>query len=107
MKTEKLKAPGKIVRKQPVSAVPLIQFELKAPGSCSVCIAGTFNDWHPSAAEMVDIGEGHWVKALALPPGVHEYLFVVDGVWCEDPQAMAHVANPFGGRNSVLQVLPK
>ena len=107
MKPAKSKPPGKLTRKLPARDKALVRFELRVPGAQSVCIAGTFNDWHPSATEMIDLGEGHWVKDLKLPPGVCEYRFVVDGVWCEDPHAMAHVTNPFGGRNSVIQVLPK
>jgi len=37
-------------------------------------------------------------------PGRYEYLFVVDGQWLPDPNAKESVANPFGGRNSVLRV---
>jgi hypothetical protein len=39
-----------------------------------------------------------------LRSGQYEYRFVVDGEWCEDPQATQRVANPHGGFNSVLTV---
>lgn len=107
MKPAKSKPPGKVTRKPLTRDASLVRFELRVPGARLVCIAGAFNDWHPGATEMIDLGAGHWVKDLKLPPGVYEYRFVVDGVWCEDPHAMAHVANPFGGRNSVVQVSPK
>jgi hypothetical protein len=44
------------------------------------------------------------VGDLAVQPGRHEYLFVVDGQWVPDPKAPETVPNPFGGRNSVLVV---
>ncbi len=69
-----------------------------------VCIAGSFNDWHPSAMPMLHMSHDRWVKELALPPGRYEYLLVVDGVWVCDPSAPEQVPNPHGGHNSVLIV---
>jgi 1,4-alpha-glucan branching enzyme len=70
----------------------------------SVCIAGTFNDWHPKLTPMVTSGSGQWSQELALSPGIYEYQYVVDGRWINDPQAVKSTPNPFGGRNSVLIV---
>lgn len=71
----------------------------------SVAIAGTFNDWRPEVTPMIAVGEGRWVKDLALPPGTYEYRLVVDGCkWVPDPQARETALNPFGGCNSVLKV---
>ena len=39
-----------------------------------------------------------------MAPGTYEYCFVVDGQWMPDPLARESVPNPFGGRNSILQV---
>jgi hypothetical protein len=39
-----------------------------------------------------------------LTPGTYEYCLVVDGQWMPDPLARETVPNPFGGRNSVLNV---
>jgi len=69
-----------------------------------VCIAGSFNDWHPSATPMLHMSHDRWVKELALPSGRYEYLLVVDGVWVCDPSAPNQVPNPHGGCNSVLAV---
>jgi hypothetical protein len=69
-----------------------------------VCIAGAFNDWRPSVTPMVSLGDGRWIKELALPSGIYEYRLVVDGEWMPDPQASETVPNPFGGLNSVLKV---
>ncbi len=53
---------------------------------------------------MLAVGDGRWVKKLALSPGTYEYCFVVDGVWKPDPQASETFPNPFGGLNTVLNV---
>lgn len=70
----------------------------------AVAIAGAFNDWRPEATPMVAVGEGRWVKDLVLPPGRYEYLLVVDGEWKCDPAAAEQVPNPYGTKNSVLEV---
>jgi hypothetical protein len=69
-----------------------------------VCVAGTFNDWRAGATPMVGLGDGRWIKELVLPPGRHEYMFVVDGQWRVDPRAADRVPNPFGGENGVVIV---
>jgi 1,4-alpha-glucan branching enzyme len=84
----------------------VVQVRFSHPAARAVAIAGTFNDWRPEASPMVSIGEGLWLKKLALPPGTYEYLFVADGEWLADPLAKETVPNPFGGRNSVL-IIPK
>ena len=71
-----------------------------------VCIAGSFNDWHPSVTPMVRLDDGKWAKELALPPGRYEYRFVVDGQWVDDPAATELIPNPFGTANAVLEVRP-
>jgi 1,4-alpha-glucan branching enzyme len=70
----------------------------------AVCIAGSFNDWHPSATPMLHMSHDRWVKELSLPPGRYEYRLVVDGQWLCDPAAAEKVPNPFGGCNAVLVV---
>jgi len=87
-------SPGKQVRR----------VEFTHPTASQVCIAGTFNDWHPTATDMVSLGNGQWVKELTLPPGRYEYRLVVDDQWIADPQATESVPNPYGGTNSVLHV---
>jgi hypothetical protein len=39
-----------------------------------------------------------------LPPGRHEYKFVVDGQWLPDPNAQANAFNAYGTLNSVVEV---
>jgi 1,4-alpha-glucan branching enzyme len=85
------------------SLVP-VAFAFTHPTATTVCVAGTFNDWHAQAKPMHPLGGGRWLKETVLPPGTYEYRLVVDGQWMPDPLARETVPNPFGGRNSVLKV---
>jgi 1,4-alpha-glucan branching enzyme len=81
-----------------------VRFEFTHPTATTVCVAGTFNHWQPEAKTLHPAGGGHWLKETALTPGTYEYCLVVDGQWMPDPLARETVPNPFGGRNSVLNV---
>ena len=81
-----------------------ISLEFIKPDAKQVCVAGSFNEWKPETTPLSLKGNGHWVGDLAVKPGRHEYLFVVDGQWIPDPNAPESVQNPFGGKNSVLVV---
>jgi 1,4-alpha-glucan branching enzyme len=81
-----------------------VRFTLDDTRASEVCIAGTFNGWHPSATPMVAVGDGRWTKTLELEPGMHEYLFVIDGRWVADPGSAVTVPNPFGGINCCVNV---
>jgi 1,4-alpha-glucan branching enzyme len=81
-----------------------VRFEFTSPTAKTVCLAGTFNHWQPEAKTLHSSGVGNWWKETLLAPGSYEYCFVVDGHWMPDPRATETVANPFGGRNSVLHV---
>jgi 1,4-alpha-glucan branching enzyme len=89
------------------SAVPrvmTVRFEFDHPTATTVCVAGTFNDWHPGNKSMHRAGNGHWLNESSLAPGTYEYCLVVDGHWMPDPLATDSVPNPFGGRNSLQKV---
>jgi 1,4-alpha-glucan branching enzyme len=93
----------------PRGAVPQLQpvrFEFIHLTAGTVSVAGTFNDWNPTAKAMHPVGSGHWLKETVLAPGSYEYCLVVDGQWMPDPAARHTVPNPFGGLNSVLVVAP-
>ncbi len=81
-----------------------VVFEFYNPYSKNVYVAGSFNKWHPSELRMIAFGEGEWSLALMLNPGRHEYRFVVDSKWTNDPNSPEHVSNGFGELNSVVQV---
>jgi len=78
-----------------------VQFRLDAENVSTVAIAGSFTDWEPSQ-ELREVAPGVWTVLVALRPGVHDYLFVVDGEeWIPDPVARP-VDDGFGGTNSRL-----
>lgn len=79
-----------------------VTFDCPAPNATSVAVAGSFNDWRPRPMERGN--DGIWRTVLGLDPGRHEYRFIVDGVWGEDPGNPDHVDNTYGGLNSVLNV---
>jgi 1,4-alpha-glucan branching enzyme len=98
-----MKTPSKpkTVKQPPAQTV---QIEFHDGQAKEVCIAGTFNEWHPAVTPMLHLSHDRWVKMLSLPPGRYEYQLVVDGKWVCDPAATESVPNPFGGCNSVLIV---
>ena len=53
----------------------------------AVYLAGTFNDWKPTALAMTGPDkDGFFTKTVRLPIGRHEYKFVIDGkIWKCDP----------------------
>src|SRR5688572_15583725 len=81
-----------------------IHFKFQHNDAATVYVAGTFNGWHPQATPLVKRSGGQWGKFTALSAGTYEYCLVVDEDWILDPKNPASVANPFGGRNSVLTV---
>lgn len=91
-------------RTTPAASTRVTRFELVCPEAREVFLAGTFNDWHPTAFPMIATGDGRWVKDLALPPGRYEYLFVADGIWTTDPNAAESVPNPHSGMNAVVMI---
>ena len=84
-----------------------VQFVISAPDARTVALAGDFNEWDPSI-QLDDVdGDGLWSGRVALEPGVHEYMFVIDGSeWLPDPNAISYTDDGFGQRNSVLAVTP-
>ncbi|MDT8436878.1 MAG: glycogen-binding domain-containing protein [Gemmatimonadota bacterium] len=84
-----------------------VQFTVEAPGAASVHLAGDFSDWQPGVALADPDGDGVWTGRAALEPGVHEYMFVLDGTeWMPDPNASTFTDDGFGQRNSVVAVAP-
>ena len=76
------------------------------PGS-KVYLAGDFNAWSPNTKLLNDKrGDGNYRITVSLEPGVYEYKFVVDGIWCVDPQCAEWTQNAVGSLNSVLRVMP-
>lgn len=82
-----------------------VQFMYVAPGAGAVTVAGDFNDWSGDADPLRDPdGDGIWTGTLPIEPGLHKYMFVVDGEWTTDPQADRYVDDGFGNRNALIEV---
>ncbi len=73
------------------------------PLASEVYLAGSFNLWDPKAHRMLK-KNGAFRTKVHLAPGEHQYKFVVDGEWHNDPAAATQARNEFGGTNSVVQV---
>jgi anti-sigma factor RsiW len=70
----------------------------------TVTVAGDFNGWQPEGLPLVQ-RQGVWTIDLALPPGIYEYMFVVDGQqWVTDPLARTTRDDGYGGENAILDL---
>ena len=101
MKTKRTK---KAAAASTLAQAKRVRLQHHAPAAKRVCVAGTFNHWQPDAAMMQPQADALWTLELELPPGTYEYRFVVDGCWCDDPNATETASNSFGGQNAVLRV---
>jgi hypothetical protein len=85
--------------------VVYVQFALDAPGAQSVSVAGDFDGWTGSFSLQDANGDGTWTGRIPLQPGVHAYMFLVDGsTWVTDPLAQRYADDGFGNRNAILAV---
>jgi 1,4-alpha-glucan branching enzyme len=81
-----------------------ITFKFNDSGADSVYLAGSFNSWNPSVRPLKKDAKGIWKTTISLPQGAHQYRFIVDGQWIEDPASPHKELNEFGGFNSVVVV---
>jgi hypothetical protein len=85
--------------------VVYVQFMLEAPGATTVAVAGDFSEWEPTFTLDDADGDGVWTGRVPVRPGVHSYMFVIDGTeWQTDPRAERYQDDGFGNRNAVLAV---
>jgi hypothetical protein len=79
-------------------------FRLHAPESSSVVLAGDFNGWSLDADVLRRAEDGWWELVLRLPPGIHQYMYVIDGVWTTPPEAESTVDDGFGNKNGLIEI---
>ncbi|MCE9558478.1 MAG: alpha-glycosidase [Armatimonadetes bacterium] len=95
-----------VVQTQPVNKT----FEYVASQKLErVNVAGSFNGWNKDKDALKLRADGKtWAVTLPIPPGRHEYKFVLNGSdWILDP-ANKNSADDGGGHvNSVFVILPK
>ena len=82
-----------------------VLFSLTAPKAKDVMLVGDFTNWQatPLVMDRMKPRSRTFAAAVNLPPGTHQYKFLVDGEWMEDPKAEC-VPNEFGTHNSVVTV---
>jgi len=83
-----------------------IALEYAAEPGSKVYVAGSFNNWNPTATPLKAKKDApHLYRSnLLLEPGRYEYKFVVNDAWCVDPSCTDWQANDHGTLNSVLDV---
>lgn len=80
-----------------------VQFQLEAPDASTVALVGSFSGWEAEVALSDPDGDGIWSGRVMLPPGVHEYMFLVNGSELRtDPLAERYAEDGFGNRNAVI-----
>lgn len=90
------------------AAAIVVPFVLAAPTAASVALVSDFNSWDRTSLPLHRVSGAVgdlWAIEVPVPPGRHEYAFVVDGRrWVADPLAARAPASEFGATNSVLVV---
>lgn len=93
--------------KRLVLSAPSLQgnttFRLKGyPAAKIVNLAGTFNEWKPSAI-VCGKEDAEWICRIDLKPGKYLYKFIVDGHWITDPANPTIEDDGRGNTNSVIE----
>ena len=92
----------------PVVTPSGVRFSLSRPDATSVALSGVFNQWSASSHPLSRDGQsGMWTVVVALPPGEHLFMYVIDGLqWITPPLADDFVDDGFGAKNGVVVVPP-
>ncbi len=85
--------------------VKVRDFTLRAPAASSVKLVGDFTRWQEHPILMRKGEDGTWRVTVELETGVHQYRFLVDGQWRDDPESPLRVRNPYGTEDSVCRVI--
>uniref|UniRef100_A0A7C3UNS9 Glycosyl hydrolase family 13 catalytic domain-containing protein n=1 Tax=candidate division WOR-3 bacterium TaxID=2052148 RepID=A0A7C3UNS9_UNCW3 len=79
-----------------------IKFTFKGEGD--VYIAGSFTNWNKVKMDKKD---NYFEKEFEISEGRHQYKFVVNGKWIEDPENTLKTDDGYGGKNSVIEIKRK
>ncbi|TAM39632.1 hypothetical protein EPN54_03240 [bacterium] len=94
----------KEILKETLPKLNTITLTVKAPGAKEVYLAGEFNNWKLDENSRMEQTNGCWTKHLKLDKGSYRYRFVIDGNWIEDPVNPLNRLNPYGSKDSLLEV---
>jgi Glycogen recognition site of AMP-activated protein kinase len=86
--------------------VHVVRFVFLAPHASSVVMVGDFNNWDRGVTPLRRVGlAGAWSVSVSLPPGLHQYAFIVDGTeWTPDPATSTTVSDEFKTTTSLIDV---
>ena len=70
-------------------------------GASKVFVVGDFTNWQPVPMRR---RSGTFSASVPVPPGRHEYKFIVDGQWRTDPDNSDWVLNPYDSLNAIATV---
>jgi 1,4-alpha-glucan branching enzyme len=79
-------------------------FSIRAPEAESVQLVGDFTHWQEQPISLHKSADGVWKATVNLEPGTHQYRFLVNGEWQDDPECTLREPNPYGGENMMRQV---
>lgn len=70
--------------------VHVVRFVYVDSSARHIAVVGDFNGWGASEIPLAMNAGGVWTASVTLPPGAHEYAFVVDrSRWVADPFALS------------------
>jgi len=97
------KKAAKKVKKKPGKNENLVKFQIEAEGRNEIYVAGSFNNWDPKANRLLK-SKDKYTTSIILPKGRYEYKFVINGIWCVDPNCDDWQPNSMGTINSIITV---
>ncbi len=81
------------------------EFRVYLPQATAVDLVGAFTNWRASPIRMIREHTGWWFVRLELPPGDHDFSYLVDGsTWLPDYAASGVRRNSYGGWVSQVAV---
>lgn len=88
----------------PVATPQGYRFAAVAPRAHEVYLVGTFNHWRMKATPMHCDATGICTATVALRPGHHRYMLLIDGEWVTPGGARAYADDGYGRQNALLDV---
>ncbi len=83
---------------------PKRAFTVAAPDATSVLLLGDFTQWQRRPIPMRQCIDSLWRAEVELAPGAHQYRYLVDGQWRDDPECRRRVPKGLGSQNCVCQI---